>query len=200
MTLIFATNNKHKLSEVQQLVGRSCKILGLAESGFKGEIPEDFDSLEKNSSQKAWYIYDCLKENCFADDTGLEVDALNGHPGVYSARYSRIGDKKYATMNIAEGNIKKLLENLDLENNRKARFRTVISLIINGLEYQFEGIVNGTILREKWGEEGFGYDPVFLPEGYSKSFAQMNLDEKNKISHRGIAISKLVRFLKTDNI
>jgi XTP/dITP diphosphohydrolase len=195
MELIFATNNKHKLLEIQQIVGAKIKIFGLNESGFEGEIPEDYDTIEKNSSQKAWYIFNSLKKSCFADDTGLEVEALGGGPGVYSARYSRMGDNKYSEMDITEGNICKLLDNLQTSENRIARFRTVISLILDGREFQFEGIVNGSILTEKSGEKGFGYDPVFLPDGHSKSFAQMNLKDKNKISHRSLAMTKLVRFL-----
>jgi XTP/dITP diphosphohydrolase len=196
MDLIFATNNIHKLQEIRQLVGEKIKVLSLKESGFIGDIPEDNNTLEKNSSQKAWYIYNHFKMNCFADDTGLEVEVLGGGPGVYSARYSRMGDDKYSKMDIVDGNICKLLDNLKNSENRRARFRTVISLILHNSEYQFEGIVNGLILSEKWGEKGFGYDPVFLPDGYSKSFAQMSLKNKNKISHRSIAIRKLVGFLK----
>lgn len=195
MDLIFATNNEHKLREIRQLVGAKINVSGLNESGFTGEIPEDHDTLEKNSSQKVWHIYNLIKKSCFADDTGLEVEALAGGPGVYSARYSRMGDNRYSELDIFEGNICKLLDNLKTSENRRARFRTVISLILDGTEYQFEGIVNGLILKEKLGEKGFGYDPVFLPDGYSKSFAQMNLQDKNKISHRSIAMTKLVGFL-----
>lgn len=195
MDLVFATNNEHKLHEIRQLIGAKMKVSGLDESGFTGDIPEDHDTLEKNASQKAWHIYNRLKLSCFADDTGLEVEALNGEPGVYSARYSRIGDNRYSDMDIVEGNICKLLDKLKTSANRRARFRTVISLVLNGREYQFEGIVNGSILKEKWGEKGFGYDPVFLPDGHLKSFAQMDLKDKNNISHRAIATTKLVRFL-----
>ncbi len=195
MEIIFATNNYNKIREVQQIVVRKIKIISLDESGFKADIPEDFDTLEKNSSQKAWFIYENLGRNCFADDTGLEVEALGGAPGVFSARYSRIGDNKFSHLDIVEGNISKLLENLKDTENRRARFRTVISLIFNGKEYQFEGIINGEILKEKFGAKGFGYDPVFLPEGYSLSFAQMTMKDKNKISHRGLAIAKLAEFL-----
>jgi XTP/dITP diphosphohydrolase len=195
MNLIFATNNHHKLNEIRQLIGRRVKIYSLDESGFHGEIPEDYESLEENASQKAWYVHHLIKRNCFADDTGLEVEALGGGPGVYSARYSRIGDNKYSELDIVEGNICKLLDNLRNIKNRQARFRTVISLVLDGKEHQFEGIVNGIILEEKFGSEGFGYDPVFLPDGYSRTFAQMSLTEKNEISHRSIAIKKLVNFL-----
>ena len=195
MELIFATNNLHKLKEIQNLAGEENKIIGLTASGFNFELPEDFDTLEKNSSQKAWYVYNTLHKDCFADDTGLEVEALNGSPGVYSARYSRLEDDMFAKMEIDDGNISKLLFKLQSSANRKARFRTVISLILSGKEYQFEGIVNGIILAEKFGEGGFGYDPVFLPDGYSKSFAQMSLQDKNKISHRSVAIGKLIGFI-----
>ena len=200
MELIFATNNLHKLREIQNLTDRKNKIIGLNDAGFNFEMPEDFETLEKNSSQKAWYIYNVLHKDCFADDTGLEVEALNGSPGVYSARYSRLEDDKFAKMSIDDGNISKLLFKLQSTTNRKARFRTVISLILSGKEYQFEGIVNGVILTEKWGKGGFGYDSVFLPDGYSKSFAQMSLQDKNLISHRSIAISKLIGFINDYNI
>jgi XTP/dITP diphosphohydrolase len=195
MELIFATNNLYKIQEVKNLVNSKIRIISLNDSGYEGDIPEDYDTLEKNSSQKAWYIYNRLTRSCFADDTGLEVESLNNEPGVYSARYSRIGTEQYNGMDIVEGNISKLLDNMQDSDNRSARFRTVISLILDGKEYQFEGVVNGSILKEKRGSKGFGYDPVFLPEGFSKSFAQMCLEDKNKISHRFLAISKLVRFL-----
>ena len=199
MKLIFATNNLHKLSEIKELTGNKIQINGLEESGYTGDIPEDFETLEKNASQKAWFIYDKLNKNCFADDTGLEVDALDGQPGVFSARYSRMQNDRFSEMDVVEGNINKLLENMKFMENRKARFRTVISLILDKREFRFEGIVNGSILKERWGGGGFGYDPVFLPEGYSKSFAQMNLNEKNKISHRARAMSELISFLKDYN-
>lgn len=171
-------------------------ISGLNEAGFEGEIPEDFPTLEQNASQKAWYIYNHLHKDCFADDTGLEVETLNGAPGVYSARFSRIGDIQYPEMEVTEGNIRKLLELMKNEKNRKARFRTIISAIINGTEQQFEGIVNGNIAMGKSGVSGFGYDPVFIPEGKNISFAEMNLDEKNRISHRARAMNKLAVFLE----
>ena len=195
MELIFATKNLHKLREIQNLAGGKNKIIGLGDIGFNSELPEDFETLEKNSSQKAWYVFNKLHKDCFADDTGLEVDVLNGSPGVYSARYSRLEDDSFAKMEIDDGNISKLLFKLQSFTNRKARFRTVISLILSGKEYQFEGIVNGVILSEKWGKKGFGYDSVFLPDGYSKSFAQMSLQDKNKISHRSIALAKLIGFI-----
>lgn len=166
------------------------KLLSLSDIGFTEEIPEDFDTLELNASQKAWHIYNRFGIDCFADDTGLEVDALNGAPGVYSARYA--GEQKNP-----QDNIVKLLAELTGIDNRKARFRTVISLIINGEESLFEGLVEGQILTRKHGEAGFGYDPIFMPDGYNVSFAQMELDAKNAISHRGRAVSKLVSFLNS---
>ena len=189
MKLVFATNNLHKLQEVEKMLGDKFELLSLKDIGCDEDIPETSPTLEGNALQKAKYIYDKYKINCFADDTGLEVEALNMEPGVYSARYAGPQRK-------AEDNMQKLLIEMDKINNRKARFRTVISLIIDGNETQFEGIVNGNILRERKGDEGFGYDPIFQPEGYSVSFAEMDIDEKNKISHRGRAISKLSDFLK----
>jgi len=197
MKLIFATNNLHKLSEIKCLIRSNIHISGLDEAGFKGDIPEDFTTLEQNASQKAWYIYNRLHGNCFADDTGLEVDVLKGQPGVFSARFSRVGDLRYPEMDVTEGNIKKLLELMNDQINRKARFRTVISLIIDGVEYQFEGIVYGQIARQKSGTNGFGYDPVFIPDGESCCFAEMDMERKNLISHRGRAIAKLVDFLNS---
>ncbi|MBN1987888.1 MAG: non-canonical purine NTP diphosphatase [Bacteroidales bacterium] len=188
--LVFATNNLHKLQEVQHLLDSRFKLLSLSDIGFTEEIPEDFDTLELNASQKAWHIYNRFGIDCFADDTGLEVDALNGAPGVYSARYA--GEQKNP-----QDNIVKLLAELTGIDNRKARFRTVISLIINGEESLFEGLVEGQILTRKHGEAGFGYDPIFMPDGYNVSFAQMELDAKNAISHRGRAVSKLVSFLNS---
>ena len=187
--LVFATNNSHKLSEVQHLLGDSFKLLSLKDIDFEGEIPEDFDTLEQNALQKAWYIYKIAGCNCFADDTGLEVDALGGRPGVYSARYAGEGKDP-------KDNIKKLLFELTNVANRKARFRTVVALIIDGKEYLFEGIVNGSIIAEEHGVDGFGYDPVFLPDGYDKTFAEMNLEQKNSISHRARAVGLLVEFLR----
>ena len=198
MTLVFATNNQHKLFELRRLAENSFKILGLSEAGFEGEIPEDYASLEQNASQKSWYIYNRIHQNCFADDTGLEVEALNGAPGVYSARFSKIGNLQYHKMEVSEGNIRKLLELMRGESNRNARFRTVISLIFDGIEYQFEGIISGTIASEKSGSTGFGYDPVFIPDGELCSFAEMDLEKKNSISHRGRAVEKLIRFLKSE--
>lgn len=189
MELVFATNNTHKLKELQAIMGNRIKLLSLKDIGCNEEIPEDQATLEGNASQKAFYIYNKYGYNCFADDTGLEIEALNGEPGVYSARYA--GDEK-----SAEANMDKVLAGLLKIKNRNARFRTVISLVIDGTEKQFEGIVEGTILNEKRGISGFGYDPVFQPTGFSKTFAEMNLTDKNKISHRGRAVEKLVLYLK----
>lgn len=187
--LVFATNNPHKLSEVQHLLGDRYMLLSLSDINFYDEIPEDYDTLELNASQKAWYIYNKFKIDCFADDTGLEVDALGGKPGVYSARYA--GEEKNPKANTA-----KLLMELKGNSNRKARFRTVVSLIFEGKEFIFDGIVNGQIIDEERGTKGFGYDPVFLPDGYNLTFAEMELENKNKISHRSRAVSALVNFLK----
>ncbi|NVO10059.1 MAG: non-canonical purine NTP diphosphatase [Bacteroidales bacterium] len=187
--LVFATNNPHKLSEVQHLLGNSFHLLSLNDINFNDEIPEDYDTLEENALQKAQYIYTITKQNCFADDTGLEVEALNGRPGVYSARYA--GESK-----DPKANVQKLLMELKGVENRKARFRTVVALIIDGKEHLFEGIVDGRIIESERGVDGFGYDPVFLPDGYSSTFAEMNLSQKNAISHRARAIESLVNFLR----
>nr|WP_319572555.1 non-canonical purine NTP diphosphatase [uncultured Draconibacterium sp.] len=189
MKLVFATNNKHKLEELQAILGDQFALLSLTDIECFDEIPEEQPTLEGNASQKAYYIYDKFGMNCFADDTGLEIKALNGEPGVYSARYA--GEDKNS-----EANMKKVLEKLTKINEREARFRTVISLVIDGEEKQFEGIVNGEILTEKRGDSGFGYDPIFKPEGLDQSFAEMGLEDKNKISHRGRAVQKLVDYLK----
>jgi len=193
--LIFATNNLHKLEEIRSIAGKNFLIKGLSEYNFTDEVPEDYNTLEANASQKAWYIYNKLGKNCFADDTGLEVEALSGAPGVFSARYSRIGSPVYSDMPVSEGNIRKLLEVLENEKNRNARFRTVISLIFNGKEYIFEGVVNGDILMQPSGTFGFGYDPVFRPSGYKSSFAEMSIHDKNRISHRAAAMRKMMEFL-----
>ena len=189
MELVFATNNQHKLQELQAMLGTQIKLLSLKDINCTEEIPEEQPTLEGNASQKSYYVYNKYGYNCFADDTGLEIDALNGEPGVYSARYA--GEEK-----SAEANMKKVLHKLAKINNRNARFRTVISLVIKGEEKQFEGFVDGKILEEKRGAEGFGYDPIFQPEDFKVSFAEMNLEEKNKISHRGRAVQKLVEYLK----
>lgn len=190
MELVFATNNPHKTKEIQALLPEEIKILSLKDFNFQQEIPENQETLEGNAHEKARYIYDKLGKNCFADDTGLEIHALNGEPGVYSARYA--GNSK-----DPRANMEKVLEKLEDESNRKARFRCVIALIMEGKEKYFEGVVNGTIIHEKRGTEGFGYDPVFLPDGYNQTFAEMPLDLKNKISHRSIAINKLAKYLIT---
>jgi XTP/dITP diphosphohydrolase len=187
--LVFATNNPHKLEEIRNVTADTVKLLSLNEIGCYEEISETAETLEGNASQKSWYIYNKYGKNCFADDTGLEVESLNGRPGVFSARYA-------GPEHDPEKNIVKLLAELKNHSNRQAQFRTVISLIINGKEFYFEGVVKGKILLNKRGNKGFGYDPVFMPEGFSNSFAEMNLEEKNKISHRAKAMEALIRFLK----
>jgi XTP/dITP diphosphohydrolase len=189
MKLVFATNNRHKLDEVRAIVGDNIDILSLNDIDCHDDIPETADTLQGNALIKARYIYEKYGMDCFADDTGLEVDALGGEPGVYSARYA--GDDCNS-----EANMLKLLQNLTGKNDRKAQFRTVIALIINGEEKLFNGIVKGTITEEKMGNSGFGYDPVFIPEGYSESFAQMSSEMKNSISHRYRATEQLSIFLK----
>ncbi|MBR4815375.1 MAG: non-canonical purine NTP diphosphatase [Paludibacteraceae bacterium] len=186
--LVFATNNSHKVDEVKNKLGGLFEIKTLSEVGCVEDIPETSDTLRGNAGQKSHYLYDRFHCDCFADDTGLEVEELNGAPGVYSARYAGPGKD-------SEANIDKLLSELEGKENRRARFRTVISLILDGEEYTFEGIVNGTILTERHGSHGFGYDPVFQPDGYNCSFAELSMEEKNKISHRGKAIEQLIRFL-----
>ena len=187
--IVFATNNRHKLEEIRKILGDTYKIISLKELGFTGDIPETGNTLAENASQKSHYIYERYGVDCFSDDTGLEVEALNGAPGVYSARYA--GEN--ATY---DDNANKLLKELGETINRKAAFKTVISLILDGKEYLFEGRVDGTITNHKTGAGGFGYDPVFLPDGYKQTFAEMPLELKNKISHRGKATAKLVDFLK----
>lgn len=189
MKLVFATNNKHKLQEVRDILSDRVEVLSLADINCHDDIPETADTLQGNAIMKAKYIYQKYGVDCFADDTGLEVEALNGAPGVYSARYAGDGHDSEANMN-------KLLQNLTGENNRRAQFRTVIALIIKGEENTFDGIVKGEITEEKRGDSGFGYDPIFVPEGFSKSFAQMTNDEKNSISHRFRATEKLNDYLK----
>jgi XTP/dITP diphosphohydrolase len=189
MTLCFATNNPGKLKEIKALVGDQYNFLSLADIGCHEELPETQDTIEGNSLQKAEYVWKKYHVNCFADDTGLEVLALNGAPGVISARYA--GE----TCN-PEDNIKKLLHEMQKTDDRKARFRTCITLVMDGSVHQFEGTVRGEILKEKTGDKGFGYDPIFKPEGHELSFAQLSLEEKNKISHRGRAVKALIEFLK----
>jgi XTP/dITP diphosphohydrolase len=186
--LVFATNNPHKLREIGKLAGEYIRIHSLSDLGCYDNIPETSNTLQGNASQKSWFIYNKFGKNCFADDTGLEVESLNGRPGAYSARYA-------GPEHNPENNIIKLLDELKQYENRKAQFRTVISLVLDGKEYFFEGIVKGKILFEKHGDKGFGYDPVFLPDGQNKSFAEMNLEKKNFISHRARAIESLIQFL-----
>lgn len=188
MKLVFATNNLNKLAEVQKMLPKSIELLSLKDINCFEEIPETATTLEGNAKIKANHILENYQYNCFADDTGLEVDALNGNPGVYSARYA--GEP----VNI-ENNILKLLNELKTTDNRKARFKTSICLNLNGNQFLFDGICKGEILRSKQGEKGFGYDPIFKPEGSKLSFAEMSSEEKKKISHRGLAITKLITFL-----
>lgn len=197
--IIFATNNLHKLNEIQSLLGNHFLLLSLTDIGFSGEIPETFPTIEGNALQKANYIFEKFNIPCFADDTGLEVDALNGEPGVFSARYAGSIDLFGTEEARSEANTQKLLESLVKHSNRKARFRTVIAYLIDGRDYVFEGIVNGSIATAKRGDGGFGYDPVFIPEGNDKTFAEMSLSEKNKISHRARAFAKFVSFISGKN-
>ena len=189
MKIVFATNNLNKLSEVKKILGNRFEVMSLSEIGCHDDIPEKGQTLKDNALIKAQWIYDKYHVNCFADDTGLEVDALGGAPGVYSARYA--GGKGHDS----QANMKKLLEELQNTDNRKARFRTVIALIIDGKVTTFEGIVNGEIIREKRGGEGFGYDPIFQPEGYDKTFAELGVNIKNNISHRARAVQKLADYV-----
>lgn len=189
MKLVFATNNKHKLEEVRSILGDRVEVLSLNDINCHDDIPETAETLQGNALIKARYIYNKYGIDCFADDTGLEVDALNGEPGVYSARYA-------GEQHCSEDNMNKLLQNLTGKTNRNAQFRTVIALIINGEETLFDGIVKGTISKEKNGDSGFGYDPIFVPEGHTESFAQMDSKQKNKISHRYRAVVKLCDYLK----
>ena len=190
MKIVFATNNQHKLSEIRQILGDRVEVLSLKDINCDVDIPETGTTLETNALQKAQYIYDHYQMNVFADDTGLEVEALGGAPGVYSARYA--GGEGHDS----EANMAKLLQELGKNNNRRARFRTVIALIIQGQVHEFEGIVNGEIIRERRGGEGFGYDPIFQPEGYDKTFAELGVEVKNQISHRARATQKLAEFLQ----
>lgn len=201
MKIVFATNNKHKLQEIRDILGSEFEIVSLKDIGCDVDIPETGNTLEENAMQKAQYVYDHYNLSCFADDTGLEVEALNGEPGVHSARYAE------GTDHDSEANMAKLLRNLEGKDNRKARFRTVIALIqkqdvcpcgctsIKKVN-RFEGIVDGSIATEKHGTAGFGYDPIFVPEGYDKSFAELGESIKNGISHRARAVAKLAEYLK----
>ena len=188
--LIFATNNLHKLTEIQALIGDNFILKSLQQIGCTEDIPETEPTLEGNALLKAQYIFNKFGKNCFADDTGLEIEALDGRPGVFSARYATNGHD-------FDANIDKVLEELAGVENRKARFRTVIALILEGSVHYYEGIVKGEIITERKGIKGFGYDPVFLPDGYDQTFAEMPLSEKNKISHRARAVNKLVDFLNS---
>lgn len=190
MQLVFATNNPNKLHEVQSLIPSSITLLSLEDIGCYEDVPETQDTIKGNAIQKASYIKEKYGYDCFADDTGLEVDALDGAPGVFSARYA--GEQRNS-----EDNIQKLLENLKHSDNRKARFKTVIALELQGNQHQFTGICKGEITKNKSGTNGFGYDPIFKAEGYHKTFAELSLEEKNRIGHRGIAINQLVKFLNT---
>ena len=191
MKIVFATNNAHKLSEVRQVVGDKFEIVSLRECGITEDIPENEPTLEGNALAKARYIYERTGLNCFADDTGLEVDALGGEPGVRSARYATDGHDD-------EANKRLLLERLQGVENREAQFRTAVALILDGKEYLFEGIVRGEIAHKQHGEGGFGYDPLFFPEGGELTFAQMSSEAKNAISHRGRAVRKLAEFLQSE--
>jgi XTP/dITP diphosphohydrolase len=189
MKLVFASNNKNKIKEIQLLVPTSIQILSLEDIGCTEEIPETADTIEANAILKANYITEKYGYNCFADDTGLEVDALNGEPGVFSARYA--GELKND-----DDNMNKLLLNLKDKTNRKANFKTVICLNCKGKQHLFTGIINGKIIDEKIGDNGFGYDPVFVANEYTKTFAELSIEEKSNISHRGIAVKQLIEFLK----
>ena len=186
--LVFATNNAHKLEELRAILGGTIEILSLADINCHADIPETADTLEGNARQKSLFIYEHYGLDCFADDTGLEVECLNGAPGVYSARYAGDGHDSQA-------NMEKLLGEMKDKTNRKARFRTVISLIEKGEEHQFEGIVNGRIIEQKKGDAGFGYDPIFQPDGYDETFAELCNEIKNKISHRARAVASLCEYL-----
>lgn len=190
MHLLFATANKNKLKEAKALLKSDIIIKSLTDIDFNEDIPETENTLEGNALLKVSHIAQKFSCNCFADDTGLEIVALNGEPGVYSARYA--GEQKNA-----EDNMQKVLEKLEEKANRQAQFRTVIALILEGKEYLFEGIVKGKITKEKRGTDGFGYDPIFIPDGYTKTFAEMTLEEKNKLSHRAVALNKMANFLNS---
>ena len=203
--LVFATNNSHKLTEVRQIIGDSYELLSLSDIGCHEELPETHDTLEGNALEKARYVNEHYHYDCFADDTGLEVRALGGAPGVFSARYASLPDDISADGtnrwgahddHDSEANMRKLLASLQAHEDRSAQFRTVIALIQNGKEHIFEGIVKGAITPERHGAEGFGYDPIFQPEGHTTTFAEMTSEAKNSISHRGRATAKLVDFLK----
>lgn len=193
MKLVFASNNKNKIQEIQALVPKNIQIVSLEDIGCTEDIPETADTIEGNAILKANYVTEKYGYNCFADDTGLEVDALNGAPGVYSARYA--GEQK-----DANDNMDKLLDELKDKSNRKANFKTVIALNLNGKQNLFTGIINGKIIDEKIGTNGFGYDPIFVADGYNKTFAELSMEEKSTISHRGIAVKELILFLQKQNL
>jgi XTP/dITP diphosphohydrolase len=188
MRLIFASNNQHKIEELKAFCGKEIEIVSLKDVGIDIDIPEPHDTLEKNASEKSWTIYKLTGSDCFSEDTGLEIEALNGEPGVKSARYA--GEAR-----SFKDNIEKVLNKLTNDKNRNARFRAVISLIVGGNETQFEGICNGKIIDTPQGIEGFGYDPIFIPDGSNRSFAEMSIEEKNRFNHRIKAAAKLVAFL-----
>lgn len=189
MDLVFASNNQHKVEEVRAIIGSKINLKSLNDINCHEEIPETGDTFIENAGQKSKFVYDRYNLNCFADDSGLEIDALNGEPGVHSAHYSGTRD--------FQENINLVLSRLEGKTNRKARFKTVISLILEGKEHLFEGIIDGKISLQQSGVKGFGYDPIFIPEGYAISFAEMSADEKNKISHRAKAMKKLIQFLNS---
>ena len=189
MRLIFASNNQHKIEELKIFAGKEIEIFSLKDAGIDIDIPEPHNTLEENASEKSWTIYKLTGNDCFSEDTGLEIEALNGEPGVKSARYA--GEAR-----SFKDNIEKVLNKLSAETNRNARFRAVISLIVGGNETQFEGICNGKIIDTPQGTEGFGYDPIFIPDGSDRSFAEMSIDEKNRFNHRTKAAAKLVTFLQ----
>ena len=191
--LVFATNNAHKLEEIRAILGNSIEILSLADIHCHADIPETADTLEGNARQKSRYVYEHYGLDCFADDTGLEVESLGGAPGVYSARYAD------GQGHDSQANMNKLLKEMEEKNDRKAQFRTIISLIEKGEERQFEGIVKGQITREKRGESGFGYDPIFQSDGYETTFAELGSDIKNRISHRARAVAALCDYLRKNN-
>ena len=191
--LVFATNNAHKLEEIRAILGNSIEILSLADIHCHADIPETADTLEGNARQKSRYVYEHYGLDCFADDTGLEVESLGGAPGVYSARYAD------GQGHDSQANMNKLLKEMEEKNDRKAQFRTIISLIEKGEERQFEGIVKGQITREKRGESGFGYDPIFQPDGYETTFAELGSEIKNRISHRARAVAALCDYLRKNN-
>ena len=191
--LVFATNNAHKLEEIRAILGNSIEILSLADIHCHADIPETADTLEGNARQKSRYVYEHYGLDCFADDTGLEVESLGGALGVYSARYAD------GQGHDSQANMNKLLKEMEEKNDRKAQFRTIISLIEKGEERQFEGIVKGQITREKRGESGFGYDPIFQPDGYETTFAELGSDIKNRISHRARAVAALCDYLRKNN-